>query len=247
MSNNAVGCVAHYLLNDNVATTAVIDEVGSFTGTATDNTSTLSSTDSASNGRSFELNGIDEYIDTGDAFQSTWRSSFTISLWVKPDDGQPASIEYFLGATNAGGEDRIYVSLLTTGVIRFLIESDNDLVFHDSGVVFTNGQQGWHHIVLVGIADTTLGLFFDSIDKGTSDASGLVFNDWTSSEEIFIGAYDSVGTPGDYFAGKIDNVKIFNRALTIDEVRRLYNAGNGITSLEELDNVEQLTRTLRRR
>ncbi len=219
---------AHWKLNDNLATDVVIDETGNNNGTLSDAGGTATTAAHSVEGvvdRALSFDSVDDYVDTGNAFQSIWRNSFSISMWVRPDDGQPTSQEYFLGSNNALNQDRIYVSVLDSGRIRALIESNNIVAFHDSSVVFTDGQQDWHHIVFVGVADTTVGVFVDGVDEGTTDASGLTFNDWTSGDELFLGANDSDGTANNHYAGKIDNVMIFDKALTTEQVRTLYRDG----------------------
>ena len=64
------------------------------------------------------FDGTGDYIDTGNTFQSTHRADFSWSLWVKPDDGQPASNDVLFGAANASGEDKLYIVLDTDGKIQ---------------------------------------------------------------------------------------------------------------------------------
>ena len=169
------------------------------------------------------LAGSNEYIDTGSAFQSTFRASWSASIWVKPDDGHPAALEYLLGTANGTAQDRIYVAVLANGKIRFLVASNGATVFHDSdNVVFANGQETWHHVAVVATADTNLRVYVDGIDEGLTDASGLTFADWTSADEVFIGTLDNAGTDTGHFPGVIDDARIFNVARSADEVRSLY-------------------------
>ncbi len=188
-----------------------------------DNNGTLAGTSLVYDYPGLNLAGDDEYIDTGSAFQSTFRASWSASIWVKPDDGRPAALEYLLGTANGTAQDRVYVAVLASGDIRFLVASNGATVFHDSdNMVFTNGQQTWHHIVVVAIADTSLRVYFDGIDEGSTDASGLTFADWTSADEVFIGALDNTGTDTGHFAGKLDDVRLFNVAKSAEEARNLF-------------------------
>ena len=160
------------------------------------------------------LAGSDEYIDTGNTFQAVWRSSFSISMWVKVDDGQPTSNnQYFFGSVNSG-EDEIVVRLITTGAIILSIKSNNIAKSLISSVVFTNGQQNWHHIVAVAVADTSLHIYFDGVNKGSISISGITFNLWTSTKDIFVGGFNNNDSLFGPIAGLIDDVRIFNRAFS---------------------------------
>ena len=59
--------------------------------------SNISATQAVESKYSASFDGTDDYIDTGQNFSSVFNDSFSISLWVKLDDGQPASTQYFFG------------------------------------------------------------------------------------------------------------------------------------------------------
>lgn len=247
--------VAHWKMNDNAASATVVDAMGTYNGTYIDkdgdlNTDTGASTGKINGALDFDGSqaeaGTDEYIDTGNSFQSVLQGSFSISMWVKPSDGQPASTKCFIGSDNNIFEDLVLINLTTTGDIGFYYCSNED----STGVVtfnscFTNGQQGWHNITVV--ADSTIGgiggleIYFDG-QKQTRDAfwdgdtSSVVFADFITPLDIYIGAENTTaGTPGNFLIGLIDNVMFFNVALSADEVKRIYNNGHGTEILSELD------------
>ncbi len=57
------------------------------------------------------LDGINDYIDTGNTFQSTFRDSFSVSAWIKLTDGQPSVENVIFGARGSSG--RFYFRILT--------------------------------------------------------------------------------------------------------------------------------------
>lgn len=211
MSNNAVGAVAHYKLNDNVASTAVVDELGDYDGVYKDgggaiNTSTGASTGVVNGALAFDG---DEYVDVG-AGPGSVKS---VSFWVNQAD--VAGVESLL---DLNGADFVITS---AGVVT--VSGFATAILYIDGAVGTSGSStitaNWHHIVVTA-----------SAAKNASD-------------------FDIGRIGANYMEGLIDNVMLFDRVLSADEVLALYNAGSGTEQLGELDYavVEGFTRTLRRR
>ncbi len=87
----------------------------------------------------------------------------------------------------------------------------------------TGGQPlegGWHHVVIVRRSDR-LTLFVDAFDKGFLDVRDFTMKA-TGHTRI---AFQRSGYP---WQGAIDEVAMWSRALSNDEVTRLYNDGNGV-------------------
>ena len=84
---------------------------------------------------------------------------------------------------------------------------------------FTNGIEDidWHHVV--GVYDgANVFVYVDTI-KG--DVIGdLTTNTGSSLLNVFIGE-----STNDHWPGLIDDVRVYNRALSAEEVERLYNMG----------------------
>jgi len=177
-------------------------------------------------GNAVSFDGTNDYIDTGNAFQSTFRDSFSVSMWVKPDDGQPSAESSFFGTRNSTSQDWIQSNLHTDGKVSFFYRSDNDTAeAKTSSAVFANGVTSWTHITYVADdSDDQLKIYVNgSIVSVTNGGLGsITMADWTSSDELFIGARDNNGTAEKFFDGSINNVKIFNTVLTQDQVRELY-------------------------
>ncbi|GAI12163.1 unnamed protein product, partial [marine sediment metagenome] len=82
--------VAFYTFNDDTNSTVVIDTQGYSNGTFTDATGDPNTDAHATTGKingALDFDGTDDYVDTGNTFESTFQDSFSISLWIKPDDG----------------------------------------------------------------------------------------------------------------------------------------------------------------
>ena len=58
-----------------------------------------------SNTKSLSLDGTNDYVDTNYTSNTLFRDSFSFSVWVKPDDGQPPSAVAILGVEAGANAD----------------------------------------------------------------------------------------------------------------------------------------------
>ena len=173
---------------------------------------------------SLAFDGTNDYVQLGTAFQSTFRDSFTISMWIKPDDGQPSSLEIIIGCNNTSDQDSIAIVLEADGDIAFSYQSDDDKVVGTSDeTVFADGQAEWTHIVCSASSGGNLVTFINGVIKDTSSATTATFGDWTSTDALYIGANNDGGTATSFFAGKISEVAIWSEALSSNQAKQLYN------------------------
>jgi len=184
---------------------------------------------SEAGGYVLDFDGTNDYVDTGNSFQSTFRNSFTISCWIMADDGQPPSIQSVLGAQNSGEEDCVRLEILVDGKIKFHYEANTaDATVTTSSAIFSDGATDWTHIVCVADDSQNECLIYVNGESQTvtgtgTNTSGVTFNDWTSADELFIGSRDDDGSASRYFDGKIDEVRIWNDVRTASEILANYN------------------------
>ena len=159
-------------------------------------------------GKAASFNGSSSYIDTGIKNTVGTRS---ISLWFYYTSA-PASIEVLIGAVSTGLAG--YTIRLETSVLKFQHQGEST-----ASTALSNLNVGWNHVV--GVIDgSTSTLYLNGSSVGTGGVADA------GSHNLYIGAENGVGSAGSYFDGKIDQVRIFNRALdetTDGEVTTLYN------------------------
>ena len=187
-----------------------------------------------------DFDGTDDYADADDPFQSTFRKSFSISLWCKPDDGQPVSDETIIGIKD--GDSSVLINNRTDGTIDGLYNSEGNTITARTGsAAFSNGAETWHHVVMVIDDDSKqIYLYFDGVNKALSTTAtlsgtlvGITMNDFTSTKNLFIGARNSDGTSTNFFAGPMADVRLYSKALSAEEVQLLYNTyGTGAGSFD---------------
>ena len=229
--NNVAG---HWKLNDNLPDTVVTDSgPNGNTGTLVGGANTEDNTIAGKINAAQQFDGAVDYVDTNDPFQSTFRDSFSVSLWVKPDDGQPASLEYYWGvADTTGANSQMYLILDTDGTLRiqYLSEGGTPVDLSSTTALADGAASEWTHAVLTMTpsgtgADTAL--YVNSVLEASGTASNVNMSSFSSTRHPYIGGRNVDGVLFGPFAGGIDNVMLFNKALTQAEIDVLYNAGNG--------------------
>lgn len=145
-------------------------------------------------------------------------SGITYSAWIKTSSATTQSI-LGLGSldysTHIAGE--IYI--LSTGQAKFAMRSSAYYTVTSSS---TYGDGGWHNIFAVFNATSrNMSLYIDGV-KGSVDTTlvGSILNTALNSQNIGINAPRT----GQYFNGSIDEVMIWNRSLSAEEIGVLYES-----------------------
>ena len=170
---------------------------------------------SSANGGVYDFDGIDDYINLGASLQSVLNNkSFSISAWFKTTVTGWTILD--CREYNNDDEVRFYPNAMAydedaVGVVYATISSTNT---HDGA---------WHHSVGT-VSASTASLYLDGVLVASSDASGS--GTLTLDDDVFIGARGGNSRDG-YFDGIIDDVRIYTRALTSNEVMTVYNNTSG--------------------
>jgi hypothetical protein len=202
------------------------------------NTGTLTSMDpltdwvngATSTGQALDFDGSDDYVQTT-SNQLKTANDFTISIWFKTNTLTFATMLLWEGQSSGNGfgsEQEMHLSIGQYSGINNKI-SFNLLagVFSDNADALvlsaTLADNNWHHalVTVSNLNSSPSGsLYLDGVlastDTGTTGATTRT--SWDTDLRM--------GRPGAstrYFNGRIDEVRIYNRALSADEVARLYN------------------------
>ena len=82
-----------------------------------------------SNTKSLSLDGTNDYVDTNYTSNTLFRDSFSFSVWVKPDDGQPSAFKTILGVETGSNADMVELFISTNGAIGFNHISNSCLLY----------------------------------------------------------------------------------------------------------------------
>lgn len=167
------------------------------------------------NGGTFDGTGDYVSINHNSVFNTT--NALTIATWVKTSDGSNNYI-------TTKGEDSWYLAIGPTG------QTANKLNFYLNGINSPSWLEGtaslndnaWH-LVVATYDGKTRTLYVDGKVDGSDSKTGSIS---TGSSSVLLGERDTgVGT--DNYNGVMDEVRIYNRALTPSEVEGLYNFAPG--------------------
>ena len=180
-------------------------------------------TDSKSGSHALSLNGIDNYINISDSPSLDFDKSYgTIEFWIKPIN--PADGNYQLLVVDSDYE------------IEFNLQGDGDLFYypyysptdwHNYNLVtnpLTAGE--WHHVAATWNYDTReASIYVNGIEQVYTEENVNPTN-WITIAST--GDWHIGGSPvkNQYFAGIIDEIKVFSSALSPAEILDHYNQGS---------------------
>ena len=169
-----------------------------------------------------QLDGVNDYIDAGNAASLNIANSITLEAWIK--FSSPAGRIIAKETDNFDTPYLIYA--LGAGQLAFFTSNTGPSTYAQATAPLTYNDNAWHHVV--GTYDgSTVNLYVDGAQKGSAS--------WTrglkpSSEKTFIGASRFHGTPTMFFNGTIDEVRIYNRTLSNAEINASMNGQVRYTS-----------------
>ncbi len=165
----------------------------------------------ASLGTAIELNGTNNYIDCGTNASFDITEAITVSAWVKTNDAGNSQHNPYI----TKGDQSFGLKHSNANSLQFFIY---DSGYHTINYSISSAFNGvWHHVA--GAYDgSQLNLYLDGGIVATLDYEGAIA---TTTYEVNIGR-NSQNTDRLY-EGAIDEVRIYNRALSEGEVLYLSN------------------------
>ncbi|MGD0596638.1 MAG: right-handed parallel beta-helix repeat-containing protein [Sedimentisphaerales bacterium] len=227
---NALEPNGHWWKLDETSGTTAYDSVGTTNGTPCWVTGLI--------GGEVDLNGVSDYFSVSSLDNSYYATStFTVAGWFKTS--QSTGIQTIVGNWSqwyySPGPNMTFYSgwqvLVENNkvVARFATNCPGIGLSNITGTKDVN--DGWHHFALVhpnypGQGTSNTILYVDGQSEGTP--AFRYYCNTNTKFRIGDGSYVSSGNPplkGGPFCGTIDDVMIFNRVLTANEVYQLYASG----------------------
>ena len=218
--------IAHYKLNDNAANTTVADSAGSYTGTASANTSTLT----AEGKINAAFNFAGTYVAVS-GLSIADNAPLSVCAWVYLDDWTTEVYPQFIclaESTNGANARPLRIGFSNqsgyTGVF-FGASGFWPKRKSDTNPATLNGA--WQHVVLTyNGSDRTNSANFAVYLNGNlltmSDAGA--FSGATNTTQF--GALSVVGST-ERWDGKLDDIRIYNEVISAAMIASIYNGGSG--------------------
>lgn len=172
------------------------------------------------NGSAYHFNGKTSYIEIEESDKLNIRNSITMSAWFKPEsfgDWRGIVVKSSSSTRFYGYALRLPAKAVCCSLR--LSDSDNSEYYYP----MPNIENKWYHAV--GVYNKNIGKVYLYVDGRLvleKAASGEITNSFFGSYPLLIGR-DSCTVGSRYFHGSIDDVRVYNRSLSGDEVRTLYN------------------------
>ena len=187
---------------------------------------------------SLNFDGVDDYVDFGDAapFTPNYDSSgdgFSTSFWIKLSSGATAN-QQILAKSDffASGAYHYEYNIRTTGTSKVKIifyGGDSNSIIQSLQIDTTLSADTWHHVAFtfnLADANTSIIGYLDGVKK--TNASGATYasaGTWAAVSNTVAPLY--IGRIGNsYGKMKLDEISLWNYLLTQSDITSIYNEGN---------------------
>ena len=162
--------------------------------------------------RSIQFDGIQDYLDAGDVLDLN-STAFTISAWIKRNNTN-ASI---VSKRDSGYTTGYNFGINASGRLEMSWNGGSEII--TSSIVIPTSI--WHHVAVI-FDGTTAKLYIDGVEDVTQTTA--LNTPVTNTESFLIAAADGneLNTTS-FFDGNIDEVRIWDVALTQDQLRFVMN------------------------
>ncbi len=169
-------------------------------------------------GNALSFDGSNDNVNAGNGAGLNITGSITIEAWIKP---KKADTQYIVKKASYGKTDGFELSLSASGTqkafFRVNQKTSGNTFRVDSSTTYPEDGNTWVH--LVGVYDgANLMIFYNSILQNSLNGPVSIK---TNNNNLQIGGPDD----NKHFNGTIDEVRIWNRALSQEEINASYNAG----------------------
>ncbi len=201
--SNAQTLVAYYPFNGSANDVSGNNNHGTVYG------ATLTTDRSGNVNNAYFFNGINDVITIPHNTILNASNELSFSVWVKPD-AFPVGSVMIVGKSNYSNATNYLVRITSNGYIQFEYKNfanttDNPLILNQ-----------WNHIAVVSDAANAKKVYVNGVLASHTTATspyGLV------DDPVTIGA---ANYGAEYFTGSIDELKIYNKALSQEEIKNEY-------------------------
>jgi len=174
------------------------------------------------NGGAMSFDGVDDYVEVGSAPNFPTWNVYSVSVWFRHNGGGDFGPGYghkIVDKTSFYHDWKMAV-FPDTGVLYVsIIEGNKYLGFSNNDINYVDNK--WHHVVF--IRNGTLGEFW--VDGTLKSSSGGMFSVYSSSKLCIGNSQSSDAFQRKSWSGLLDEVRIFDRVVSSNEVVSLYKDG----------------------
>jgi len=168
-------------------------------------------------GQCLNFDGTDDYVDCGDSNSLKIVTSLTLTVWIKTT----ATNKYIIGKSMWTNDHGYYVYIDGSQKARMSIDDGvNPRMFAQS--LSSVGDNNWHYITGTFIPSTNVKIYIDgNIEK--TESVGVPVQ--PADVLTFRIGFDPNGQAGTYFAGLMDDIRVYNAAVPTSQIQQNYFVG----------------------
>ena len=204
------GLVAGYAFNEGGGTTTADRSGNNLSGTL----SGAAWTTQGKFGGALSFDGVNDWVTVPDAAVLDLTTGMTLEAWVYPTagGGGPVWRNVMIKERSGGEIYNLYSANGSNDPVVYVVRAAQPDVALDATGTASLPLSTWTHLAAT-YDGTTLRLYVNGVQAGSRAVSGAVL---TSTGVLRIGG-NSIW--GEYFQGRIDEVRIYNRALSVIEIQ----------------------------
>ena len=213
------GLVAHWTMSQDSLKGSLLADKTPYENDGTIYGATFTTDRKGKANKAMSFDGVDDYIDCGNNSVLTIADNITISLWFK-NEHTPPEYSAYLCRYQVTNNKRIWTVSYANG-IRSYWSKNGQSGIATSAINVENGV--WYNFVCT-FESGIVKQYLNGELKTTDDISASIDSLYETSTRLVIGARDD--GLNYYMNGSIDDVRIYNRALSQAEITTLYNSYN---------------------
>lgn len=197
--------------------------VSAYDSSGNANTGTLTTMDPPNDwvagkfGKALDFDGSSDHVLTGNSGGNI-QNYVSVGAWVKTSGSSGTVVNKDAGGGNA---NRAYKIQLSSGKVNIIVFKSSVVYDSVTSNSYINDNQ-WHHIL--GTWDgNTINVYIDGKLDGFKNYSGVINSN--QATPLYFAKHPYAGFE-DYFTGQIDDVRIYNYALTAEQVKQVMNEGS---------------------
>ena len=180
------------------------------------NSGATATTTGFNDGGAFSFDGVDDKITTALTSNTELTGGFTISTWIYPESLGENNAGYIMDkSADANGSAGFLYGLDSSNRIRLRVNSGTGVYTANNAFEFDE----WTNVVTTVEADATVSHYINGELSGTPATTGALASITTSNPLIVGNRFVATDRT---FDGSIDSPKIYNRALSADEIKAQY-------------------------
>ena len=173
-------------------------------------------------GQALNFDGSDDLVNMSSPASLDDVKPITVSAWIKPNSTGEGGIGTIVSKMDTGADDgRWMFYMQSTNAIEFFKDDGTpNYVRRSSNSTITIGA--WQHVVATWDGSTNMKIYINGTEttyQTSTNGSGA------RSDAVRNFGIGNINNGSQTFDGLIDDVRVYNRVLSSDEIKRLYKIG----------------------